>query len=113
MLLIEAFVKANNIGIIYLSVAFLDSETSLDDERLYTKVHSIIRADYPSNTKRGRVGLYCKEYLLFTRKIGICKLNECVVTKITVNNERYFSTRLYRSLSHKIKSSLSPFTKTC
>ena len=54
----------------------------------------MIRADSPSKTKRG--GDY-KEYLPLIRKIHFCKLNECIVTEITVNNESCFLTCLYRS----------------
>ena len=41
--------------------------------------------------------MYYKKYLLLIRKVDICKVNECVVTEITVNNERCFLTCLYRS----------------
>ena len=51
------------------------------------------------HTKRGGVCIYYKEYLVLTRKIGILKLNECIITEITVNNERCFLTSLYRSPS--------------
>ena len=51
--LIETFIKANNIDIICLSERFLDSTIPLNDERLYIKGYSMIRADHPSNTKRG------------------------------------------------------------
>ena len=34
------------------------------------------KIDHPSNTKRGGVCIYYKEYLPFTGKIDICKLNE-------------------------------------
>ena len=54
----------------------------------------MIRADSPNRTKR--VGDY-KEYLPLVRKIHICKLSECIVTEITVNNESCFLTCLYRS----------------
>ena len=37
------------------------------------------------------------EYLQLIRKVDICKLNECIVTERTGNNERCFLTRLYRS----------------
>ena len=63
----------------------------------YIKGYSMIRADHPSNTKRGGVCIYYKKYLLLIGKVDICKVNECVVTKITVNNERCFLTCLYRS----------------
>ena len=58
--LIEAFIKANNIDIICLSETFLDSKIPLDDEGLYIKVYSMIRADHPSDTKRGGVCIYHK-----------------------------------------------------
>ena len=95
--LIEAFIKANNIDIICLPEIFLDSTMPLNDERLYIKGYSLIRADHPINTKRGGVCIYYKEYLPFIRNVDICKLNECIVTEITVNNERYLLACLYRS----------------
>ena len=109
--LIEAFIKANNIDIICLSETFLDSTIPLNDERLYIKGYSMIRADHPSNKKRRGVCIYYKGYLLLNRKIDVCKLNECIVTEIIVNNERYFLTCL-TDLQVKIKSSLSRFAKT-
>ena len=78
-----------------MSETFLDSTIPRNDERLYVTGYSMIRADHTSNTKRGIVGIYYKEYLLFIRKVDICKLNECIVTEITVNNERGFLTCLW------------------
>ena len=95
--LIEAFIKANNIDIIWLSETFLDSTIPLIDERLYIKGYQMIRANHPSNTKRGVVCIYYKKYLPLIRKVDICKLNECIVTELTVKNERCFLTCLYRS----------------
>ena len=57
----------------------------------------MIRGDHPSNTKRGGVFIYYKEYLPLIRKVDTCKLNERIVTEVTVNNERCFLTCLYRS----------------
>ena len=57
----------------------------------------MITADHPSNKKRGGVCIYYKGYLLLNRKIDVCKLNECIVTEITVNNERCLLVCLYRS----------------
>ena len=79
-----------------MSETFLDSTIPLDNEKLYIKVYSIIRADHPC--KRG-VCLCYNEYLRLTRKIDVCILNECIVTEITVNNERRFMKFLYRSPS--------------
>ena len=57
----------------------------------------MIRGDHPSNTKRGGVCIYYKEYLPLIRIVDTCKLNERIVTEVTVNNERCFLTCLYRS----------------
>ena len=92
----DAFIKANNFDIICLSETFLDSTTPLNDERLCIKGYSMITKDHPSNTKRGGVCIYHKEYSPLIKKVDICKLNECIVTEITVNNERCFLTCVYR-----------------
>ena len=56
------------------------------------------RADHPNNTKRAQpVCIYYKEYLSLIRKGDTCKLNEFIVTEITVNNKRCFLKCLYRS----------------
>ena len=43
--------------------------------------------------------MYHNEYLLLIRKIDICILNKCIVTNITINNERCSLKCLYRSLN--------------
>ena len=95
--LIEASIKVNNIDTICLSETFLDSTILLNDKRLYIKGYSMIAADYSSCTKRGGVCLYYKEHLSLSRKIDVCKLNECAVTEIIINNEICFLRCLYRS----------------
>ena len=57
----------------------------------------MIRVDHPSNTKRGGVCICYKEYLPLIRKVYICNLNECIVAEITVSDEKYFLTCLYKS----------------
>ena len=59
--------------------------------------YSLLRADHPSNSKRGRVCLYFKEHLLLIRRNDVSILQECLVTEFIVDNENYFFTCLYRS----------------
>ena len=95
----DAFINEDNISIICLSETFLDLTIPVDDVRLYIKRYSI-RADYhSSNTKRGGVCIYYKDKIPLIGGIDICKLNECIVTEITLKNERCFLICLYRSLS--------------
>ena len=82
-----------------LSQTFRDSSIPIDDNRLSIPGYSMMRADHPSNTKRGGVCLYYKEHLRIIRRNDISNLKECLVTEITAKNERCFLTYLYRSPS--------------
>ena len=53
--LIEAFITTHNFDIICLSETFLDSTVSQDDENIMINGYSLLRADHPSNSKRGGV----------------------------------------------------------
>ena len=55
MLLIEVFIKTHNFDIICLSETFLDSSMDISDTRININGYSLLRADHPSNTKRGGV----------------------------------------------------------
>ena len=55
MLLIEAFIKTFNFDIICLSETFLDSSTDISGTRINIIGYSLLRADHPSNAKRGGV----------------------------------------------------------
>ena len=70
-------------NLLNLSVTFLDSSIPADDNRLSIPDYSMVRADHPSNTKRGGTFLYCKEHLSLIRRDYISNLKECLVTEIT------------------------------
>ena len=53
--------------------------------------------DHPSNSKRGGVYLHFKEHLPLIRRNDLSILQECLVTGIIADNEKYFFT--YRSPS--------------
>ena len=110
--LLEGYINVNDIDIIYLSEAFVDSPIPIDDNRLSIPGYSMMKADHPGNTKRGGVCLYYKEHLLIIRGDDISNLQECLVTEITVKNKRCFLTCLYRSPSQsgeQIQSQSSNF----
>ena len=110
--LLEGYINVNDIDIIYLSEAFVDSPIPIDDNRLSIPGYSMMKADHPGNTKRGGVCLYYKEHLLIIRGDDIANLQECLVTEITVKNKRCFLTCLYRSPSQsgeQIQSQSSNF----
>ena len=55
--------------------------------------------DHPSNTKKGGAFIYYKDFLTLIKKDDITYLKEFLVTEITVENEKWFFTCLYRSPS--------------
>ena len=101
--LLEVYINVNISDIICLSETFLDSSIPTDGNRLNIPGCSMMRADHPSNTKRGGVCLYYKEHLRIIRRNDISNLKECLVTEITAKNERCFLTYLYRSPSQNRK----------
>ena len=58
-----------------LSETFLDSFIPGNDERLNMKGYKLIRADNPTDSKKGGVGIYYKE-LLAVCPIEVKNLNE-------------------------------------
>ena len=58
-----------------------------------------MRADHPSNKKRGGVCIYYKEILPVIERDDLCNLNECLVLEIRIGGEKCFFSCLYRSPS--------------
>ena len=70
----------------------------------------MLRADHPSNSKHGGACLYFKEHLPLIRRHDFSILQGCLVTKIIVDNEKYFFKCLYRSpnQNHEELENFSP-----
>ena len=96
MLLIEAFIKTHNFDIICLMETFLDSSIDISGTRININGYSLLRADHPSNAKRGGVCMYYKNYLPIIRRTDLSHFQECIVAEITVDKERCFLTCLFR-----------------
>ena len=82
---------------ISLSETFLNSSIPSNDERLNMKGYKLIRADNPNDSKKGRVGIYCKEFLA-VRPIEVKNQNECLIF-VSAKNKRVCVVSLYRSAS--------------
>ena len=61
--LLQAISLSKNYDLICLSETFLDPSIDSSDERTTIEGYNLMRADYPSNKKRGRVCIYYKEHL--------------------------------------------------
>ena len=86
--LIGTYIATNNFDIVCLSETFLNSSIPNDENRINIAGYSLLRADHPSNTKKGGVCVYYKDFLLLIRKYDITDLKECLVMEITVENEK-------------------------
>ena len=100
---LEAYAISHKIDIICLSETFLDSSYLSDDPRLHLSGYSLIRADHPSDLKRGVVCIYYKEHLPITFKPNLTPLDECLVCELKISNKKYFMTALYRSPSQSLQ----------
>ena len=58
--LLRAYISTHKFDVICISETYLDSDTSDDDDNLKIAGYNLIRADHPSNTKRGGVCIYYK-----------------------------------------------------
>ena len=72
--LLKAYLAIYKFDIICLSETYLDSSISVD-ENLEIEGYQLVRSDHPSNTRRGGVCIYHRDYLPL-RVININYLNE-------------------------------------
>ena len=65
-------------------------KVSNDDVRMRIEGYNPLRADHPSNKKRGGVCMYYKEHLPIIKRDDLCSLKECLVKEIIVGKKKLF-----------------------
>ena len=65
---IFAFLNVHKFDIFCLSETFLDSSIQDDDQGLAIDGYSLCMCDHPSNSRRGGVCIYFKDYLSLVRR---------------------------------------------
>ena len=63
------YISTHNFDVLCLSGAFLDSTIDLNDGNINIAVYSILKADHPSNSKRGGVCIYFEQSLPLTESM--------------------------------------------
>ena len=96
--LLRAYISINKIDIICLSETYLDSSISSDNDNLELPGYNLVRADNPTNTKRGGVCI-CYHNSLPLKVIDIQLLNECINFEIRIGGKLCSFLCLYRSPS--------------
>ena len=84
----------------------LDSSVLTDDGNLKIYGYSSVRADHPSNPKRGAVLLYYKSCLLL-KLIAVKYLHECINFELRIREEICKFLSLYRSPSQNSDDALN------
>ena len=98
--LIQSYALSYNTGIIFLSETFLDSSIDASDPNINISGHNSLRSDHPSNSKKGGMCMFYKDYLPVVRLDDLCALSECIVSEIKFGKKSIFFTCNYRSPSH-------------
>ena len=83
---------------ICISETHLDSTISSDNNNLNFSGHNLIRANHPSNSKRGGVCIYYKESLA-VQTLNNIGLPERLVCKVCLGNKTVYVVVTYRSPS--------------
>ena len=96
--LLRAYISTHKFDVICISETYLDSDTSDDDDNLKIAGYNLIRADHPSNTKRGGVCIFYKHSLAF-KLLNIHHLKECINFEISFGGKICNFISLYRSSS--------------
>ena len=94
--LLQGFISSNKVDILCLSKAFLNSDISCDDSNLQLPGFDLIRADHPSNTKRGGEGIYYRNFLPL-KLISIHYLNEYITLETKLGDKICNFVSLYMS----------------
>ena len=98
LFLLKAYISVDKFDIICLSETYLDSTVPLDVVNLVISKYDMIHSDHPSNTKRGGVCLYYKNYLPL-RVLNISYLKECLNFELKIGDKSCNFIALYRSPS--------------
>ena len=97
--LLQGYITERNFDIICLSETLLNSSLDSEDDTLKIAGYKLIRSDHPNGSKKGGVCVYYKEHIPLVRRDDLCTLNNCLVTKTRLENEKCFLTCLYQSPS--------------
>ena len=96
---LQAFnLVVHKFDILCISETHLDSSVSKDDNALSIEGYSLIRADHPSNTKRGGVCIYHNDKIS-VRQTSNISLPACLACEIVIGKKKGYVITLYRSPS--------------
>ena len=105
LFLLKAYIIFHKFNIICLSETYLDSTTSIDDDKLQIPGHILIRFDYPSNIKCGVACIYHRVFTVKSYKYWL--FTQCLSLEPQVGDKICHSLAFYRSQVN-LKTILKP-----
>ena len=91
---LQAFNLVHKCDILCILETHLDSSVSKDDNALHIEGFSIIRADHPSNTKRGSVCIYYNDKIS-VRQMNNINFPECLACEVVIGKKKVYVITLY------------------
>ena len=110
---LEAYNTIYKHDFICISETFFDTSVTGGDRSIQFNGYNLIRADHPSNTKRGGVCIFYKETLVVCI-VNSLNFNECIVCEASIQNNKGYIDVIYRSPSQstiEFENFLSNFEK--
>ena len=86
VVLLKACISFHNMDIVCRSKTYLDSSVPTDDDNLQIPGYRSVRADHPSNAKRGGVLVYYKNCLPL-KSIDVKYLHECINSELRIGGK--------------------------
>ena len=98
VLLLNAYTSLHSFDIICLLETYFDSSILSHDPNLEVQGYDLIRANHPSNVKRGRVCIYYQTHLPL-KLTNINFLHECLTIELIIKNKLCVLVALHQSPS--------------
>ena len=96
--LLKAYISIQRFDIFSISETYLDSSITEDDGNLQIPGYDLIRSGHPSNSKRGGVAIYYKNFLPL-KLIDVNYLSESILFELQIGSKICKFISLYRSTS--------------
>ena len=93
--LLQAYLAVHKFDIVCISETYLNFGFSFDDDNLDIPGHTMVRADYPANSKHGSVCMYCKNCLPL-KVLDIRFLHESIAFILRIGDKLCSFIFLYR-----------------
>ena len=84
------YITQLNYDTICLSPTYLNTSFQSDDSKIKIDGYNLIRSDHSNDSGKVDVSIYYKQDIPLIKHNDFCTLDNCLVTEICSQNEKYF-----------------------